>query len=72
VASATVILAEGRHMLSKTDFFIFLAVGISFVLGVYLFFTGNREQGLFAASWVPAILCFGIYFKLLVREKNNS
>ena len=56
-------------MLSKTDFCIFLAVAISFVLGVYLFFTGNHEQGLFAASWVPAILCFGIYFKLLVREK---
>lgn len=59
-------------MFSKIDICIFLAVGISFVLGVYLFFTGNREQGLFAASWVPAILCFGIYFKLLVREKNKS
>ncbi len=59
-------------MLSKTDICIFLAVGISFTLGVYLFFTGNREQGIFAASWVPAILCFGIYFKLLTREKNRS
>ena len=56
-------------MLTKTDICIFVAVGISFALGVYLFFWGNREQGMFAASWVPAILCFGIYFKLLVREK---
>lgn len=59
-------------MLSKTDLCIFLAVAISFVLGVYLFFTGYHEQGLFAASWVPAILCFGIYFKLLVRDKTAA
>lgn len=58
-----------KCMVTKTDICIFIAVGISFVLGVYLFFTGNREQGLFAASWVPAVLCFGIYFKLMVRNK---
>ncbi|HZW58801.1 MAG TPA: hypothetical protein VFE85_00795 [Woeseiaceae bacterium] len=56
-------------MISKVDVLIFLAVGISFALGVYLFFTGNREQGSFVASWVPAVLCFGIYFKLLVGKR---
>jgi hypothetical protein len=56
-------------VISKTDVCIFLATGISFALGVYLFFTGSRDQGLFVASWVPAVLCFGIYFKLLVRER---
>ena len=59
---------DGR-LISKTDIFILLAVAISFVLGVYLFFTGNREQGIFAATWVPAILAFGIYFKLLTRKR---
>lgn len=56
-------------MISKTDIFILCAVAIAFVLGVYLFFTGQREQGIFAATWVPAILAFGIYFKLLVRKR---
>jgi len=55
-------------VLTKTDIFIFIAVAISFALGVYLFFIGDHEQGLFAASWVPTVLCFGIYFKLLVRK----
>jgi len=64
-----VMVREVDTVLSKVDICIFLAVGISFVLGVFLFFSGNHEQGMFAASWVPAILCFGIYFKLLVREK---
>ena len=56
-------------MLTKIDVGVFVAVAIAFTLGAYLFFTGNHEQGMFAASWVPALLCFGIYFKLLLREK---
>lgn len=55
-------------MISKADIFILVAVAIAFVLGVYLFFTGHREQGIFAATWVPAVLAFGIYFKLLRRK----
>lgn len=54
-------------MINKADIFILLAVVIAFALGVYLFFTGQHEQGIFAATWVPAILAFGIYFKLMRR-----
>lgn len=54
-------------VISKADIFILVAVVISFGLGVYLFFTGYREQGTFVATWVPAILAFGIYFKLMRR-----
>jgi hypothetical protein len=56
-------------MFSKADIFIFIAIVVSFVLGVYLWFSGNRDQGLFVATWVPALLCFGIYFKLLARRR---
>ena len=56
-------------MISKADMFILVAVVVSFALGVYLFFTGNHEQGIFVATWVPAILGFGIYFKLLRRRQ---
>jgi hypothetical protein len=48
-----------------SDFFILLAVAISFAVSGYLWFSGQREEGLFTAIWVPSILCFGIYFKLL-------
>ena len=56
-------------MISKADIFIFVAVVLSFSLGAYLFFTGNREQGIFVAIWVPTILGFGIYFKLMRRSR---
>lgn len=55
--------------MSKADIFILLGALISFVLGVYLFFYGDREQGIFVATWIPAILAFGIYFKLMRRKQ---
>lgn len=58
-------------MLSKADIFIFIGITISFVLAVYLWFSGSHEQGMFAAMWVPALLCFGIYFKLLSQDSKR-
>lgn len=52
-------------MFQKSDFFILLAVAISFALSAFLWFTGQRDEGVFTALWVPSILCFGIYFKLM-------
>jgi len=52
-------------MFQRSDLFILLAVSISFVLSAYLWFSGQQEEGLFTALWVPSILCFGIYFKLM-------
>lgn len=52
-------------MIKKSDLFILLAVAISFVLSGYLWFSGQQEEGLFTAIWVPSILCFGMYFKLM-------
>jgi hypothetical protein len=58
-----------QAMISKADILILTALALSFVLGVYLFFSGHREQGIFAATWVVAILCFGIYCKLLCQRR---
>lgn len=52
-------------MIKRSDIFILLAVAISFAVSAYLWFAGQREEGLFTAVWVPSILCFGIYFKLM-------
>ena len=52
-------------MIRNSDIFILLAVAISFAPSGFLWFTGNRDEGVFTALWVPSILCFGIYFKLM-------
>ena len=59
-------------MFQKSDIFILLAVAISFALSGFLWFTGQQDEGLFTALWVPSILCFGIYFKLLSIKGAGS
>ncbi len=52
-------------MLRKSDYFILLAVAISFVISAYLWFAvQDREQAIFTAIWIPSIFGFGIYVKL--------
>lgn len=46
-----------------------LAAGLSFLLSVYLFFTGSREQGIFVGIWVPSILSAGAL--LLARNSHE-
>ena len=63
---------KGVNMIKKSDIFILLAVAISFVVSGYLWFSGQREEGLFTAIWVPSILAFGIYFKLSTLIGSRS
>lgn len=58
-------------MFRKSDICILLAVAISFVLSAFLWFSGQHEQGLFTAMWVPSILCFGIYFRLMIAGSQK-
>jgi hypothetical protein len=37
----------------------FFAAGISFLFSVYLWFGGQKEEGLFVGLWVPSILSLG-------------
>ena len=59
-------------MIKQSDIFFLLAVSISFALSAFLWFSGQREEGIFTALWVPSILCFGIYFKLMAITGSKS
>jgi surface polysaccharide O-acyltransferase-like enzyme len=52
-------------MFRRSDFFIILAVMLSFVISAYLWFVvKDQQQAIFTAIWIPSIFTFGIYFKL--------
>ncbi len=53
-------------MFKKSDFFFLAAIMIAFFVSGYLWFNGQRIEGIFTAIWVPSILGFGIYFKLMM------
>ncbi len=42
---------------------------ISFFLSVTLWFTGQREEGIFVGIWVPSILCFALFIRLVKNDK---
>ncbi|MDZ7719496.1 MAG: hypothetical protein U5K72_11830 [Balneolaceae bacterium] len=52
-------------MLKKSDYFILTAALISMILSIVLWFTLDQQAGLFVAIWVPSILGFGAYFKII-------
>lgn len=35
------------------------AAALSFLLSIYLWFSGSRDQGIYVGIWVPSILSFG-------------
>jgi hypothetical protein len=45
--------------LAKAKLLFAAAAFLSFVLSVYLWFGGQREEGLFVGIWVPSILSLG-------------
>ncbi len=47
----------------------FVAAFLSLFVSVYLFFTGQRTEGVFVGLWVPSILSAGTL--LLSRPRNG-
>jgi hypothetical protein len=54
-----------------TDKLLFLSAILSLVYSEILFFNGNADQAIFIGLWVPSILAFGIYLKLINNDKNG-
>jgi hypothetical protein len=48
---------------------IIIAAFISFLLSIYLWFSGETDQGIFVGLWVPSILSFGA---LVFAGQNNN
>ncbi len=45
-------------MFHRSDYVFITAAFLSFLFSVYLWFAGQREEGLFVGIWVPSILAF--------------
>lgn len=47
-------------MFHRSDYAFMTGAFLSFLLSVYLWFTGYRDEGYFVGLWVPSILSFGV------------
>ncbi|MBK7121696.1 MAG: hypothetical protein IPH68_02195 [Chitinophagaceae bacterium] len=56
---------------TMADKLLFVAALISLVFSEVLWFSGDQQHAIFVGLWVPTILCFGIYLKLLKHSKHD-
>ena len=49
---------EDTDVFHRSDYIFIAAAFLSFLFSVYLWFSGQREEGLFVGIWVPSILSF--------------
>ena len=54
-----------------TDKLLFIAAFLSLIFSEILYFKGEVNAAIFIGIWVPSILAFGIYLKLLNSNKND-
>jgi hypothetical protein len=54
-----------------TDKLLFTSAFLSLIFSEILFFQGEKADGTFIGLWVPSILAFGIYLKLINNSKND-
>lgn len=53
------------------DKLLMVAAFLSLIFSEILFFNGEENAAIFVGLWVPSILCFGIYLKILNNSKND-
>jgi len=57
-------------MMKTSDICILLSVAVAFITTAFLWFQGvdTKQEALFTATWIPSILSFAIYFKIIARK----
>ena len=56
---------------SLADKLLFVAAFLSLIFSEVLYFKGHKLDAVFIGIWVPSILGFGIYLKLIGNTKNE-
>ena len=54
-----------------TDKLLFISAFLSLIFSEILYFKGEANAAIFIGIWVPSILAFGIYLKLVNHSKND-
>jgi hypothetical protein len=54
-----------------TDKLLFVSAILSLIYAEILFFSGYIDRAIFIGLWVPSILAFGIYLKLINNTKDD-
>jgi hypothetical protein len=56
---------------TTADKLFFVAAILSLIYSEILFFSGEKQDATFVGLWVPSIMAFAIFFKLINHSKND-
>jgi hypothetical protein len=56
---------------TAADVLLMASAFLSLIYSETLWFKGEKESAIFIGLWVPSIIGFGIYLKLLNNKKND-
>ena len=56
---------------TTSDKLFLTAAILSLLYSETLFFSGEKQDATFVGLWVPSILAFAIFFKLINQSKND-
>lgn len=59
-------------MFQNSDYIILFAAVISMIFSIYLWFSGQQDAGLYVGLWVPSIIGFGCYIKIVGARKEKK
>ncbi|MFT4661251.1 MAG: hypothetical protein ACI8XB_001524 [Patiriisocius sp.] len=57
--------------LTTTDILMLLSAFLSLIFAELSWFNGEKEAAIFVGLWVPSIIGFAIYLKLIMMQKND-
>lgn len=72
--SVFIINFKKKYMFKKftsTDIILMMSALMSIIFSEILYFQGDKEDGAFVGIWVPSILAFGIYLKLINTSRHD-
>ena len=56
---------------TSSDKLFLVAAILSLVYSETLFFSGEKQEATFVGLWVPSIMAFAIFFKMINQSKND-
>lgn len=56
---------------TSSDKLLFVAALLSLLYSESLYFLGKPDDAIFIGIWVPSILAFGIYLRIINNSKNG-
>lgn len=61
-----------RGLFKTQDYLVLGAALIAFLFSVMLWFGGDTGAGLFVGLWVPSIIAFGVYVRLMAEGPRHG